>query len=287
MPLPLLGSAAIVGAVISAVSAVLQLLVGEQIAPLIVGDPTMLSEEETFGALGAMFVWLLGTGAVQLVGLALLVGVLVVPVSKAVTGHTVGFGEVWRAALPRMWALLGLLLLLTAAAVLGYVLALVPVIALGAAVNPWLLLLLFVTVPGYLAFLLWMTARAGLAAPALMLERVGVITALSRSRALTRGSFWRVLGILLLSLLITLVAQVVLVVPFEIGNLVYTFANPDDPMAQAGLAAPQIFLSAVGSVLAIAVVHPFWAGVCTLLYIDQRMRREGLDVELARAAAAG
>ncbi len=287
MPLPLLGSAAIVGAVIAAVGAVLQLLVGEQIAPLIVGDPAMLSDQEAFGALGAMFLWLLGLGSVQLVGLAVLVGVLVVPVSKAVTGHTAGIGEVWRAALARTWALIGLLLLLTGAALLGYVVALVPVIALGVAVSPWLLMLLLVTVPGYLAFLLWMTARAGLAVPALMLERVGVLTALRRSRELTRGSFWRVLGILLLGLVITLVAQLVLVVPFKVGNVVYTFANPDDPLAEASLAAPQIFLSAVGSVLAVAVVYPFWAGVCTLLYIDQRMRREGLDVELTRAAAAG
>ena len=31
---------------------------------------------------------------------------------------------------------------------------------------------------------------------------------------------------------------------------------------------------------------PFSAGVTSLLYIDRRMRREGLDLELTRAAGA-
>ena len=35
-----------------------------------------------------------------------------------------------------------------------------------------------------------------------------------------------------------------------------------------------------------AFVIPFTAGVTALLYLDQRMRREGLDVSLYRAAQA-
>jgi hypothetical protein len=36
-------------------------------------------------------------------------------------------------------------------------------------------------------------------------------------------------------------------------------------------------------VLAGAVVFPFTAGVAALLYLDLRMRREGLDVDLMRS----
>ena len=45
-------------------------------------------------------------------------------------------------------------------------------------------------------------------------------------------------------------------------------------------------MSNLGGVVAAAVVSPFGAAVVCLLYIDLRIRREGLDVALARAAAA-
>jgi hypothetical protein len=35
------------------------------------------------------------------------------------------------------------------------------------------------------------------------------------------------------------------------------------------------------------LTQPFTAGVVALLYIDQRIRREALDLSLARAARAG
>ena len=41
----------------------------------------------------------------------------------------------------------------------------------------------------------------------------------------------------------------------------------------------------LGSVLASTVTAPFTAALTALLYIDLRIRREGLDVALARAAA--
>ncbi len=44
-------------------------------------------------------------------------------------------------------------------------------------------------------------------------------------------------------------------------------------------------VSNLGVVLSAAVVSPFGASVVSLLYIDLRIRREGLDVALARAAA--
>jgi hypothetical protein len=40
----------------------------------------------------------------------------------------------------------------------------------------------------------------------------------------------------------------------------------------------------VGSVIAQTITTPFIALVTVLVYIDQRMRKEGMDIELARAA---
>ena len=48
----------------------------------------------------------------------------------------------------------------------------------------------------------------------------------------------------------------------------------------------KVVLAAVYGGLVVTVVKPFTAGVRALLYVDRRMRAEGLDVQLAAAAAA-
>ena len=52
-----------------------------------------------------------------------------------------------------------------------------------------------------------------------------------------------------------------------------------DPTSGVALA-----ITAVAAILASVLTTPFTASVVALLYIDLRIRREGLDVELARAA---
>ncbi|MGO1582051.1 MAG: glycerophosphoryl diester phosphodiesterase membrane domain-containing protein, partial [Actinomycetaceae bacterium] len=117
-------------------------------------------------------------------------------------------------------------------------------------------------------------ARLSLAYPAVVLEKAGPGTALSRSWSLTKGSTWRVVGIYVLAFLIAGVIVAVVGVPVAlVGQLL-------------GL-SPALMVIAVTllDVLVSLVTTPFTAGVISLVYIDQRMRREGLDVQLARAAA--
>ena len=45
-----------------------------------------------------------------------------------------------------------------------------------------------------------------------------------------------------------------------------------------------LIISGIGSVIVSTITYPISAGVTALLYIDQRIRREALDLELARAA---
>ena len=45
-----------------------------------------------------------------------------------------------------------------------------------------------------------------------------------------------------------------------------------------------LIISGIGSVIGSMITFPISAGVTVLLYIDQRIRREALDLELARAA---
>ena len=45
-----------------------------------------------------------------------------------------------------------------------------------------------------------------------------------------------------------------------------------------------LIVSGIGSVIGSMITFPIAAGVIVLLYIDQRIRREALDLDLARAA---
>ncbi len=172
---------------------------------------------------------------------------------------------------------------------IGIYLAAILVPILLGIIHPAFLALLIVTIPVLVLGLLWVMVRSSIALPALMLERTGPMASWQRVRALVgglwTGPFWRTLGILLLAAIIVGIAQGLLTFPAALVSGAIGAANPDDPLAVAGYTPPQVLISAIASIIASAVIYPFQAGVGTLLYVDHRMRREGLDVELARAAS--
>jgi possible integral membrane protein len=99
-----------------------------------------------------------------------------------------------------------------------------------------------------------------------------------RSWQLTKGSFWRVVGILLIAALITsALTGIVSSILGAAGGLVAAQENAD---AYAAIMAGANFLNSVLQ----AAILPFSAAVTALTYIDLRMRKEGLDVELRQAA---
>ena len=108
-----------------------------------------------------------------------------------------------------------------------------------------------------------------------MLEEIGVFASIARSWRLTRGHFWRLLGIMLLTMILVSVLIGILSVPFTM--FATAFAGPDDIMMP-------LVLSSIGQLVGSALSIPVMAAVLALLYVDIRMRKEGLDVELARAA---
>jgi hypothetical protein len=218
-----------------------------------------------------------------LTGLATLIltRILILAVSDAVLGRRPPVGEVLRRVRPRIWALLGLGLLTLVIGVGLVAVLIAPGIALlltshavigGIAVTLAVLALLV------LGSLLWV--RLAFAAPAMLLERLSIRRSLVRSWRLTTGSWWRVFGVLLLTQLIAAVAAGLLGVPLAVVGAIVGGAVGSESVGY--LVADGI--GNVGTVLASTVTAPFTAGVTALLYIDLRIRREGLDVALARAA---
>lgn len=106
-----------------------------------------------------------------------------------------------------------------------------------------------------------------------VLEGRGPLEALRRSRQLVRGSFWRVLGTVIL---VYLLVQILVFIPgliFGIGiNAVFS-----DPFRD--FAIRQSFSTLVGYVSQILFL-PISIIAYTLLYYDLRVRKEGYDLQL-------
>jgi hypothetical protein len=126
---------------------------------------------------------------------------------------------------------------------------------------------------------------SAMATPALLLEATSVRQAFVRGWRIVRMAFWRTVGVMLLTVVLVYVLSTLLSAPASVLNMVFTALNPDDPRAVASLHPVQLVITGLFTSVSSTIVLPFLASVATLLYIDVRMRREGLDVELASAAA--
>jgi hypothetical protein len=211
---------------------------------------------------------------------------LIVAVDGAVRGQSLRPGQLWQRVRPRIFAVIGLAVLVPLVMPFLIFLAVLPGIIVlfipgGTAVTVIGVLLIVVgAVIGVLTCLALYLSFWAVAAPALLLEQIGVFAALARSTRLVRGSFWRVLGIGLLTAVITSIIRQLFVLPFSlIGALLSSTTSDSDGFVSSLI---QLLVSDIGTILAGAVLYPFAAGVSALLYLDLRMRREGLDVDLMR-----
>jgi Membrane domain of glycerophosphoryl diester phosphodiesterase len=216
----------------------------------------------------------------------ILAGLLTAVIGRGVLGHRISAGQAWRIAAPRLPALIGAAfavvgLLVGFWAVLGLVLFI-----LYLASTPTLAIV-GIGVLGFfpvLALTIWFAVMLSLAAPVVVLERQGPLQSLRRSWRLVRGSFWRVLGILLLAGLIVTIAGSILQIPFALGSGAAAFGTGALSGHEPSLIST--VLSAIGGIVAGTVTRPISAGVIVLLYVDMRMRKEGLDLALHTAAGS-
>ncbi len=207
----------------------------------------------------------------------ILTGLLVVAVSRSVLGRSITVREVLRSR--RVWWVVGFSLLSGLVVVLATAVLVGPVVLLaashqdGAAVAVGLLALLVLVVGA-----VWFSTRVLLVTPALMLEGKGFWVTVARAWRLTRRSFWRLFGIWLLVSVLMSVLQQIIVTPFSI---IASFTSSGQLVSAASLA-----ITSVGQIIALTATTTYTSAVVALLYIDVRMRREGLDIELGRAATA-
>ncbi|GAA2555384.1 hypothetical protein ABWI13_19340 [Streptomyces koyangensis] len=252
-------------------------------------DPSATTDE----LLSAMGGALLDSGLVLLVsllGTIVATALLTMVTSRAVLGKPVSLSDAWRDARPQLPRLAGLTLLLPLIAIGVVAVAMLPGVLLGmVSGSDGAAALLALGALAGAGVVVWLTIRFSLASAALMLEKQGVVKAMKRSAKLVRGSWWRVFGIQLLAQLLVMIVSSIILLPFSRVAAVITgesAASALDEMVVTNFGWTYLIITGIGSVIGAMLTLPIVAGVTVLLYIDQRIRREALDVELTRAAAA-
>ena len=240
----------------------------------------------------------LGGSLLQALATVLLSGLIIVAVSRSVLGRVASSKEVWERTKSKFLPLIGLNIIISVISGLMMIIGIAVFFALLASaastantdrdflqdlsimlVGLFILMVISALVGSYLSI------KFSVASPAMVLENLGVFAAIGRSWSLTRGNFWRLFGINILTAIITsMVAGIFVGIAEALGAIfiVVGSSSPEDVIASLNTT---YILVMVMSTIAQLLILPFTSSVNALLYIDLRMRKEGLDVELRNAVA--
>jgi hypothetical protein len=217
---------------------------------------------------------------ISLIFQLVLSGALTFVVGDAVLGKRLPMSEAVQRVLPRVPALFGVvvleILVSLGAALPGIILAIIA----AAAGVPGLAVLIGI---GTAVFFVYVVIRVSLSAPALVLEGQRPVAALRRSSTLVRGSWWRIFGITLLVYVVGRLTGGLIGIPFSLlSGVSLSGSDGSYTVHTAGL-----LWGAIGGIVSGTVSYPIISGSIAILYIDRRMRREGLDMTLARSVSGG
>jgi hypothetical protein len=188
--------------------------------------------------------------------LGMVVGVVITSVAaggiifgtvSALNGRTASFGAMLSRGLATALPLLGVYLLSLIGIYIGLILLLVP---------------------GVILALMW-----AVSGPALVIERTGVLAALQRSRDLTRGHRWAILGLFLVVMVVFWIVEMVLFLLMGIN--MFSLAAPGASLSVASLMIRTIL---VGGILGSVINLVFLVGTA-VLYFELRGSRDGVGVE--------
>lgn len=251
------------------------------------GGPLQLSSQLTSSFLG-FFLTSLASGVLSLFVTAIVQGIVTVQVASSTLGTRLRLGALWRRMRGRRGAIIGWAALSTVVSTLAIavVAGLLVLIGLTGTVGVVIAVLLGVVLTAGLSVVaIWLWVKLGFVPQIIVLERAGIRRSMARSWALTRGAFWRTFGIrLLVVAMVSVAAQIIagpISIAFSLGGTVLAPNGDTTAAATNALVLSTIITQAVTAVIS-AVGLVVVAATGALLYLDQRMRQEGLDLDLAR-----
>jgi hypothetical protein len=213
---------------------------GFGVADFFTEDPTVLNEQANADPTGQMVAALLLT-LIPAVALVCVAAAVAHLVIQWTMGHDAPAGEMLGVVGRRWWPLLGSFLLVKLAEGAGI---------FGCYIGIAFVMALFVPV-----------------APIVGVEGGGAVEAVKRSVRLTRGRYFPTLGVaLLMGLVSWMLANALSALPQALASWI----GFDDGWP----------LLALGSIASQMIVLPFVASATVLLYLDLRVRTEGLDLEM-------
>ncbi|QAY74546.1 hypothetical protein ET445_15625 [Agromyces protaetiae] len=227
--------------------------------------------------------------AISLIASAFLQGVVVLEVASGTLGERLTFGALWRRAAKRIWPLVGWTLIVTGAILVAFAVG-AAVIVLAALSGDGLsigIAIAAVVIGGLAIAVLWawISTKLAVVPSAIMIEGLGVRAAIARSWRLTNGYFWRTFGtILLVSVILNTAANVVVQPISFVGGFLLPLLDPTGT-GDGAIVAVAIGISVLTVLVAVvvgAVTAVVQAAVVGVIYIDLRMRTEGLDLDLQR-----
>lgn len=132
---------------------------------------------------------------------------------------------------------------------------------------------LFLVIPGIYLALAW-----SLSIPVTVIEGGGLKASTNRSKELTKGSRGRIFVVAILMVVLTFVVSFI----FEFASAIPAgLAGLRDPVTRQAFT---ILVQAVGSFVSTSLAGPLLTIALTLIYYDQRVRKEGFDLQLMMAA---
>jgi hypothetical protein len=158
------------------------------------------------------------------------------------------------------------------------------VIILVATAPPWLPVVLFilallVSTPLAVWLFFFIVARVAYVPQVMLVEGKGVFESFSRSFALARGNVRRLIAVTVFTTFATYSALMILLVPLGW----YGYLSGVDPWSSTTWPIWYSIAYNVLGPLSSILLTPVWMLGLSLLYVDERVRHEGYDIELMAA----
>lgn len=230
-----------------------------------------------------------------LVALSFATGATVYAVSRVHLGHAVKISESYKVIRPLLWRIVRIVISVavrfTGASALAVAVGVVPISLMAglgrSSLNPATLMIVFwgggfLIVAAVIVCVLWsirLYCSYQLAVPACVLEKLGAVDCLKRSRFLSKGKgVQRILLVLFLSGVLTYALSLALNVPVFVLAMMNVVGKT--PAFTLLLAFWQYFAGFIAGTLA----GPIATIALALLYYDERVRKEAFDLQLMMEA---